>query len=80
MIPSISMLLRRGFIMRGMRGRISGEVRIFPGDAWFRRINRMLTRATEMIEAEEERMKERNKHIEAKREHPEQKKGKKDEE
>lgn len=34
----------------------------------------MLMFDAEMIEAEEERMKERNAHIEAKREHPENKK------
>lgn len=61
--------------MRGMRGRISGEVR---KDS-LRCCESVLIFGTEMIEAEEERMKERNKHIEAKREHPEQKKGKKEE-
>lgn len=33
----------------------------------------LLTKIAEMVEAEEERLKERNAHIEAKREHPDNK-------
>jgi hypothetical protein len=44
------------------------------GGAWSGWNDRVLMFGTEMIEAEEERLKERNAHIEAKREHPEDKK------